>query len=190
MPFHGKHQAAVLTPPARATVLAALDVTAADRAELADLLRTLTRRARFLTDGGMPPPAGITAPPPDSGILGPRVPGEDAVRITLSAGASLFDDRYGLAPPRPAPAAHHARLPRRRPRPGLVPRRPRPPAVRRQHRHRAARPARPHPAHPGRHADPLAARRIHRPAPPHRHPPATSSASRTASPTPTSATPA
>ncbi|MEV4439785.1 iron uptake transporter deferrochelatase/peroxidase subunit [Streptomyces sp. NPDC049577] len=101
IPFHGPHQTALLTPPARATAFAALDVTADDRAGLAELLRTVTARARLLTAGGDPEPVGITGPPPDSGLLGPRIPAAGAVRLTLAAGASLFDGRYGLAARRP-----------------------------------------------------------------------------------------
>ncbi|MEU7169369.1 iron uptake transporter deferrochelatase/peroxidase subunit [Streptomyces morookaense] len=96
-PFHGPHQPAVLTPPARATVFTAFDVTAPERAGLVEVLRTLTARARFLSHGGPPPPAGITAPPTDSGVLGPCIPADGAVRVTLGVGASLFDGRYGLA---------------------------------------------------------------------------------------------
>ncbi|MFF7729320.1 Dyp-type peroxidase [Streptomyces sp. NPDC008001] len=95
-PFHGPHQAAILTPPARATAFTSFDVTASGPGELRDLFRTLTDRARFLTTGGTPPPTGITAPPPDSGLLGPEVPAGGGLRVILSAGASLFDDRYGL----------------------------------------------------------------------------------------------
>ncbi|WP_414167700.1 Dyp-type peroxidase [Streptoverticillium reticulum] len=96
-PFHAPRQQTLLTPPARATAFTAFDVTAPDRAGLVELLRTLTARARLLTRGGAPPPAGITAPPTDSGVLGPRIPADGAVRITLGVGASLFDGRYGLA---------------------------------------------------------------------------------------------
>ncbi|MFI9719975.1 iron uptake transporter deferrochelatase/peroxidase subunit [Streptomyces sp. NPDC052396] len=96
-PFHGHHQPAVLTPPARCTAFLALDVTADDRAELTDLLRTLTRRARLLTAGRAPEPTGITAPPPDSGLLGPDPAVRTPVRLTLSVGSSLFDHRFGLA---------------------------------------------------------------------------------------------
>ncbi|MGW0765597.1 iron uptake transporter deferrochelatase/peroxidase subunit [Streptomyces sp. NPDC002676] len=99
-PFHGVHQASVLAAPRRASVFAALDVTAGNRADLADLLRTLTDRARFLTSGGTPAPVGITAPPADSGILGDRLPA-GALAVTVGAGASLFDDRFGLAALRP-----------------------------------------------------------------------------------------
>ncbi|WP_313542416.1 iron uptake transporter deferrochelatase/peroxidase subunit [Leifsonia aquatica] len=100
-PFHGTHQQGVLTTPQRAAAFVALDATAADRPELADLLKTITERARFLTAGGTPPDPGLTAPPRDSGVLGPTVePG--SLTVTLSAGASLFDDRYGLAAAKPA----------------------------------------------------------------------------------------
>ena len=100
-PFHGAHQQGVLTSPQRAAAFVALDATAADRTELADLLKTITERARFLTAGGTPPDPGLTAPPRDSGVLGPTVePG--ALTVTLSAGASLFDDRFGLGAAKPA----------------------------------------------------------------------------------------
>ncbi|MGW7255131.1 iron uptake transporter deferrochelatase/peroxidase subunit [Streptomyces sp. NPDC054834] len=96
VPFHGPHQAGIVTPAQRTTALVAFDATAENRGELADLLRTLTDRARFLTAGGSPEELGITAPPADSGTLGPTVPA-DRLTVTVGVGASLFDDRYGLA---------------------------------------------------------------------------------------------
>jgi deferrochelatase/peroxidase EfeB len=99
--FHGVHQAGILTPPQPQATHVAFDVLADDRAALTDLLRTITDRARFLTAGGDPADPGITGPPNDSGVLGPTVPA-DNLTVTVGVGASLFDDRYGLAPHRPA----------------------------------------------------------------------------------------
>ncbi|KAA2261698.1 deferrochelatase/peroxidase EfeB [Solihabitans fulvus] len=100
VPFHGAHQAGVFTPPQRAGMFAAFDVTAADKPALAALMRTLTERARFLTSGGTPADLGVGSPPSDSAVLGPSVPA-DGLTITVSVGPSLFDDRFGLADRKP-----------------------------------------------------------------------------------------
>lgn len=102
VPFHGPRQASVLAPPRRVTAYTAFDVTAQNRRELAELMRTVTARARFLTGGGIPASVGITGPPTDSGLLGAQVPA-GGLSVTLAVGASLFDDRFGL----------HGRAPRR-----------------------------------------------------------------------------
>ncbi|MGW7237778.1 iron uptake transporter deferrochelatase/peroxidase subunit [Streptomyces sp. NPDC054804] len=99
-PFHGARQQSAIAAPRRTTVFTSLDVTATNRAELTDLLRTLTDRARFLTSGGTPDPVGVTAPPADSGVLGEELPSR-ALAVTVGVGASLFDDRYGLGRLRP-----------------------------------------------------------------------------------------
>lgn len=104
-PFHGAHQAGILTPaPAQKQNFAchvALDVTAPGKGALAQVLTTLTQRARFLTAGGAPSQLGIGAPPADSGVVGPLVTA-DGLTITVGVGASLFDDRFGLADRKPA----------------------------------------------------------------------------------------
>ena len=103
-PFHGANQAGILTPAPSdkqaAMVLASFDVTAADRAGLTDLLQSLTARARMLTAGGPPPDLGIGQPPADSDVLGPSMPA-DGLTVTLGAGSSLFDDRFGLGSRKP-----------------------------------------------------------------------------------------
>jgi len=101
VPFHGRHQAGILAKPGRQTIVVSFNVTADGRGDLTDLLRMLTARARFLAAGGTPPLVGIGAPPSDSGVLGPTVV-PDGLTVTVGAGASLFDDRYGLAARKPA----------------------------------------------------------------------------------------
>jgi len=98
--FHGPHQAGITQAVVPSTVFLSFDVTAADRPELTELLRAVTDRARFLTAGGTPAALGITDSPSDSGTLGPRVPA-DGLMATVGVGASLFDDRFGLADRKP-----------------------------------------------------------------------------------------
>ena len=101
VPFHGKYQAGILPTPSGVTAMVSFDVTAEDKPSLRDLFQTVTDRARFLTAGGTPPPVGISGPPSDSGVLGPAVE-PDGLAVTFGVGATLFDDRFGLAAARPA----------------------------------------------------------------------------------------
>lgn len=101
VPFHGRHQAGILRPPATQSIVASFDVVAENRADLVEMFRAITDRVRFLTTGGVPAEVGITAPPTDSGVLGP-VPPADGLTVTVGVGASLFDQRYGLADRKPA----------------------------------------------------------------------------------------
>jgi deferrochelatase/peroxidase EfeB len=100
VPFHGVHQAGIVTPPPPAACFAAFDLIAERRSEVVELLRELTQQARFLTAGGTPPNLGTGSPPSDSGTLGPVVPA-DGLTVTVGVGHSLFDERYGLTARRP-----------------------------------------------------------------------------------------
>jgi deferrochelatase/peroxidase EfeB len=100
VPFRGLHQAGVTTPRPAAGMLASFYVLAQSPADLERLFRTLTARIAFLTQGGPQVDPDPKLPPAGSGILGPVVH-PDALTVTVSLGASLFDDRYGLAPLKP-----------------------------------------------------------------------------------------
>jgi len=99
--FHGPHQAGIVTPQQVQATHVAFDLLVENRADLADLLHTITDRARFLTAGGTPPEIGIAGPPTDSGVVGPSVP-PDNLTVTVGVGASLFDGRFGLAAHKPS----------------------------------------------------------------------------------------
>jgi deferrochelatase/peroxidase EfeB len=103
-PFHGIHQAGILTPgpsgKQAAACYASFNLTTANKAEVVELMQTLTSRARFLAYGGTPPDLGIAEPPSDSDVLGPDIPA-DGLTVTTSVGASFFDDRFGLAAQKP-----------------------------------------------------------------------------------------
>ncbi|MGF1426757.1 iron uptake transporter deferrochelatase/peroxidase subunit [Kitasatospora sp. LaBMicrA B282] len=101
IPFHGPHQAGITTPPQAAASFVAFRVIAPDRAGLQRLLAVLTDRIRTLTAGGPVPATDLASPPTDSDTLGPVVPA-DGLTVTVGFGASLFDDRYGLADRKPA----------------------------------------------------------------------------------------
>jgi deferrochelatase/peroxidase EfeB len=100
-PFFGARQAGVVTPQPAAALIASFDVLAGDRAGLERLLRTLTTRIALLTKGGAAPVLDPKLPAPDSGLLGPQIY-PDNLTMTVAVGASLFDDRFGLAPLKPA----------------------------------------------------------------------------------------
>jgi deferrochelatase/peroxidase EfeB len=99
-PFTGVHQAGILTPRQAQSTFAALDCFAPNSDILAETLQALSQRARQLAVGGPAPLLEADAPPADSGILGPEN-APDSLTVTIGFGASLFDDRYGLAARRP-----------------------------------------------------------------------------------------
>lgn len=100
LPFYGAHQSGIVTPQPAAVVYAAFDVLAENAEGLGRLLRLLTARIAFLTQGGPAEVADPRMPPPDSGVLGPSV-FPDNLSVTVAVGATLFDDRFGLKDAKP-----------------------------------------------------------------------------------------
>ena len=97
--FRGRHQAGITVQPSPAAgLMAAFTVLARDRAELAAMFRELTDEIDGLMSGRPPEVRDPAYPPVDSGILGPE-PAPDNLSVVVSVGASLFDERYGLAVP-------------------------------------------------------------------------------------------
>jgi deferrochelatase/peroxidase EfeB len=100
-----------VTPQQASMMLVAFDVLASDKSELERLFRLLTQRIAFLTTGGpVPQTPNPRLPPMDSGILGSFI-APDNLTITVSVGASLFDERFGLGPQRPAKLEKMTRFP-------------------------------------------------------------------------------
>ena len=95
--FHGPHQTGIAVGPAPALgLMAAFKVLAPSRAELREMFRELTDEIRGLMSGRPPAARPEAYPPTDSGLLG-AAPQPDDLSVVVSVGASLFDDRYGLA---------------------------------------------------------------------------------------------
>jgi len=115
VPLHGEHQAGIVTPAQDRMHFVAFDVTTTRRAELVDLLREWTRAAERMTAGEEAVEGGAVggvpqAPPGDTGEA-LDLPAS-ALTLTVGVGGSLFDDRFGLAPSRPAALADLPAFPR------------------------------------------------------------------------------
>jgi deferrochelatase/peroxidase EfeB len=100
IPFDGPHQAGILTPAQDQMTMLALDCVATTSVGLFEALQSVSVQARRLTQGGPIGATEVDDPPPDSGILG-AYDSPDGLTVTIAFGASLFDDRYGLARVRP-----------------------------------------------------------------------------------------
>lgn len=94
LPFHGPHQAGIIAAPAEHGTAIAFDVTVTGRAELAAVLQSLSTTIQELVENAAPEPADAMATTADSGIL--IGTSERLTSGTLSAGAALFDERFGL----------------------------------------------------------------------------------------------
>lgn len=99
--FEGLHQTGITAIPVPAQgLMAAFTVIADGRDQLAATLAELSDEIRGLMSGRPPEQRGSAYPPVDSGILGEEPP-PDNLSVVVSLGASLFDDRFGLADRRP-----------------------------------------------------------------------------------------
>ena len=101
VPFEGAHQAGITTLPIpEQGLMASFNVHAKDRAGLKGLLQEITEEIRGLMAGKPPETRDPAYPPVDSGILGQKPPADD-LSVLVGVGASLFDDRFGLADRKP-----------------------------------------------------------------------------------------
>ncbi len=100
LPFRGPHQAGITHPGNQQGLMAAFTVTAADRSELRDTLAALTGEISRLMSGGRYEERDPAYPPLYTGAVGNPPPPAD-LSVVVSVGASLFDDRYGLAERKP-----------------------------------------------------------------------------------------
>ena len=101
VPFEGPHQTGITALPIpEQGLIASFNVHAKDRAELKSTLQELTEEIRGLMAGKPPETRDPAFPPVDSGILGEHPPA-DNLSIVVGVGASLFDNRFGLAERKP-----------------------------------------------------------------------------------------
>jgi deferrochelatase/peroxidase EfeB len=101
VPFHGQHQAGILTPQQAHLRFASFDLTASGRDELRRLLQAWSAATARMTagtrlGGGF---SGDYAPPADTGEVEDLGPAR--LTLTFGFGPGLFDRRFGLARKRP-----------------------------------------------------------------------------------------
>ena len=101
VPALGNHQAGIITPEPKEATFITFKLLIQSKEELQTLFKSISQRIQYLTA-----PQSITVdqdaqlPPKESGLLG-RDLLPDQLTITLSVGASLFDDRFGLSDQKP-----------------------------------------------------------------------------------------
>jgi deferrochelatase/peroxidase EfeB len=97
--FRGDHQIGVLEHPRPHGLLAAFTCVDESREALAATFRGMSQELDGLMSGRPPAATDPALPPPDSGVLDEVT--DPGLMATVSVGASLFDDRYGLADRKP-----------------------------------------------------------------------------------------
>jgi deferrochelatase/peroxidase EfeB len=98
--FRGAHQTGITHPANEQGMLAAFTVTAEDRDELAGMFEALSAEIDHLMSGRPYEERDPAYPALHTGAVGNPPPPAD-LSVVVSVGASLFDDRYGLADRRP-----------------------------------------------------------------------------------------
>ncbi|MGD1282781.1 iron uptake transporter deferrochelatase/peroxidase subunit [Mycobacterium seoulense] len=103
-PFYGQpHQGGIATPPQRYAMFMSFSLTAGGRTELQALLARWSAAAAVLQQGkpvGTVAPQVEVQPPGDTGEAYGLSPA--SLTVTIGLGPSLFGERFGLAPRRPA----------------------------------------------------------------------------------------
>lgn len=101
VPAFGTHQAGIITSEPKEATFIAFKVLCKDRTELENLFKSLSEQIAYLTaPQKIAENSDEQLPPQESGLLGGDLL-PDQLTITLSVGASLFDDRFGLADAKP-----------------------------------------------------------------------------------------
>ena len=100
IPFYGDHQAGITATHQAQGLMAAFTVVADSRDELVDTFRSITDESARLMNGEPYPDRDPSYPPLYAGNVGNPPPPAD-LSVVTSVGASLFDERFGLAGRRP-----------------------------------------------------------------------------------------
>lgn len=99
--FEGSHQTGITALPIpEQGMVASFNLQSRERDGLRKTLQELTEEIRGLMAGKPPEARDPQFPPVDSGILGEKPP-PDNLSIVVGVGASLFDERFGLADRKP-----------------------------------------------------------------------------------------
>ena len=105
--FRGYHQIGVLEHPRPHGLLASFVCVDSGRRALAETFRGISEELDALMSARVPPETDPALPPPDSGVLDEVT--DPGLMATVSVGASLFDERYGLANRKPRERASSPR---------------------------------------------------------------------------------
>jgi deferrochelatase/peroxidase EfeB len=96
LPFEGPHQTGIFSPAPAAGLMAAFNLTTNDVGDLRDTFQALTVEARRMMSGDKYPEREPEYPALYTGTVGNPPPAAD-LSVVVSVGASLFDERFGLA---------------------------------------------------------------------------------------------